>query len=58
MESTCKISKLLAENGALSGGFSIMTPDQLLRLKGGFRIPKTRSNIFNCGNCGCINIRC
>lgn len=58
MESTCKISKLLAENGILNGGFSIMTPDQLLKLKGGLHLPRTNMNIFNCGNCGCINIRC
>lgn len=58
MEPKNKIAKLLAENGALSGGFSILASDQLLKLKGGFHIPKTNTNIFNCGNCGCINIMC
>lgn len=58
MASKNKIAKLLSENGALSGGFSILASDQLLKLKGGFHVPRTNTNIFNCGNCGCINILC
>ena len=58
MESKNKIAKLLAENGDLNGGFSILASDQLLKLKGGFRVPGTRTNIFNCGNCSCLNILC
>lgn len=58
MESKKKVDKLLSENKFLEEGFSILTSDQLLKLKGGFRIPRTRTNIFNCGNCTCINIMC
>ena len=58
MKSKNKITKLIAKDETLSGGFSVLASDQLLKLKGGFHIPRTNTNIFNCGNCGCINILC
>lgn len=58
MKSKNKIAILLSDNGTLSGGFSVLESDQLLKLKGGFHVPRTNTNIFNCGNCDCINIMC
>lgn len=59
MDSENKLSKLLTEEGVFNGGFKALTSDQLDKLKGGFQVPGTDTNIFNCGNCYfCINILC
>lgn len=58
MDYKSKISQILDENKTFNGGFSTLTSDQLDKLKGGLRIPGTDTNIFNCGNCSCINVLC
>jgi hypothetical protein len=58
MKTKSKFAKLRDKEEFLSSGFGVLGSDQLLKLKGGFHIPRTNTNIFNCGNCGCINIMC
>jgi len=57
MDSENKLSKLIAKKGKFNGGFKTLTPDQIDKLKGGFRVPGTNTNIGNCGNCSyCFNV--
>ncbi|MEA4981105.1 MAG: hypothetical protein VB066_00170 [Paludibacter sp.] len=57
MNSTNKLAKLHAEDGIFKNGFTVLSVNQLDKLKGGIR-PGGNLNAGNCGNCGCTNVGC
>lgn len=60
MNSTNKLAKLISEDGVFKNGFSVLSVNQLDKLKGGIGVgrPGGDLNAGNCGNCGCTNVGC
>lgn len=60
MNLTNKLAKLHAEDGVFKNGFTVLSVNQLGKLKGGFGNgrPIGDLNAGNCSNCGCTNIGC
>lgn len=57
MKSTNKFAKLYAEDGIFKNGFTVLSVNQLDKLRGGIK-PTGNLNAGNCGNCGCTNMGC
>lgn len=61
MKSINKLTKLNTEDGVFKNGFTVLSVNQLDKLKGGFGggvRPTGDLNAGNCGNCGCTNVGC
>jgi len=56
MNSFNKLEKLSSKKGIFKGGFTTLTENQLLKLKGGSG--STGSDNCQCGNCNCDNCKC
>lgn len=55
---TTKLIKLDSEKVIFEGGFTVLSHDQLDKLKGGLRSVDADFNAGNCSNCGCTNVGC
>ena len=55
---TTKLIKLDSEKVIFKGGFTVLSLDQLDKLKGGLRSTYGDVNAGNCSNCGCTNVGC
>lgn len=60
MNSTNKLEKLYAKDGVFKNGFTVLSVNQLDKLKGGINNDRRVGdlNAGNCSNCGCTNISC
>ena len=54
-----KMQKLEEKRGKLKGGFSLLTPEQLHKIKGGVKEANAANNCQCCGNnCNCNDCGC